>query len=121
MTANAFHRLPSWAQKRIKDLEEEVIALRTSLVDRSGMLESPISVTPPVGDPYHIAPRSEVRFDLRTAGADADPFGRRKIKVSLTEVREHGVLVPRLSIYGIENLIVLPMAANNIIVELVQP
>ena len=121
MNANALHRLPAWAQKRIKELEDEVVALRTSIVDRSGMLESPITVTPPVGDPYNVAPRSEVRFDLRSDPTQPDPFGQRRVKVSIVESREQGVLVPRLSVYGIENLVIRPSSPNQIIVELAQP
>jgi len=110
-------RMPQWVQQHIADLEEQVRTLKAAAGERAVSTATPLSVKPPVGDMFYLPPRSTVHFDLRPDMDVADPFNEHQLRASLASTREAGILVPRLSVYGIRNIVILPQSPNNILLE----
>lgn len=110
--------LPQWARDRIRELEEEVVMLKTDLVRVTGALPTNIFVEPPAPHPmFGVPARSAVHFHLSPDGVQ-DPFNRDRVKVYVQSVRLRDELHHSLSISSVRPMFLAPQAPTTLIIDL---
>ncbi len=113
--------LPQWVRDTLREQEEEIVRLKTELVQMTGGLDTNLVVHPPAPSvPFGIPPRSAVAFHMDPDGRP-DPFNRDRIQVSVKTVKLRDALHHSLSVTSIRPMFIAPQAPTHLIIDLGGP